>query len=73
MTTKEELHRVKDRKIIEGTCTTMLTNSTESFDTLYLMWPPIAAAILAYSVIGRLLPTADTGRLAMACWLCNVT
>lgn len=73
MTTKEELHRVKDRKIIEGTSTTKLTNSTESRYTLYLMWPPIAAAILAYSVIGRLLPTADTGRLAIACWLRNVT
>ena len=37
--------------------------------TLYRIWPPIAAAILAYSVIGRLLPTADTGLLAIACWL----
>ena len=42
-------------------------------DTLYLMCPPIAAAILAYSVMGRLLPTADTGLLAIACWLLNTT
>jgi len=37
------------------------------------MCPPIAAAILAYSVMGRLFPTADTGLLAIACWLLNTT
>ena len=37
------------------------------------MCPPIAAAILAYSVVGRLFPTADTGLLAIACWLLNTT
>lgn len=33
--------------------------------TLYLALPPINAALLAYSDIGRLLPKADAGRLAI--------
>ena len=34
---------------------------------MYLGFPPIAAAILAYSATGLRLPTADLGLLAI-CW-----
>ena len=39
--------------------------------TLYLGLPPMLACILANSDVGRLLPTADTGRLAICSVLCK--
>ena len=37
--------------------------------TLYLGFPPINAAFLAYSEIGLLFPTADTGLFTICCVL----